>query len=474
MLFNKLPDEIFKPLAGANRYIFEEILLFLFRSFSDEDMANDAVFPRRGQIIRDIEELLERKGRLFRIVVEEGEVGEEISNAPASAARYIYNRLVATGWLEEEEDGYHVNVLMPPHASLLLEALEGVAHAEKKNYGSTIASINLQLEAIANQPENNAHAFIEVVRAARDFTRHLQNIFSGLRGFQEQITRQHNPKLALSTFFDDFVENLLISDYKSLQAENNPFRHRTNVLNILLYIEFSEPTMAILAKVYQEDKNIGAAQARDKVLHDLHFIARVFRSVDRRLDAIDLYRMRLESRVAEMVRYMDRNVPDLTNRGIKLLNALGGMSQEYNDGELPDLPQPTRWLSLGFIGHRSVRKPHKRRQPHYSELEEEQELSPEIRERMRLGKEYLQRRNITPAKVAAFIEQQMGESTSMTAKDFTVETVEELVAFSFIPFLNQMKGKPMANMPVFSIRRSGGRIDTPLMECSDFIIERKA
>ena len=62
----------------------------------------------------------------------------------------------------------------------------------------------------------------------------------------------------------------------------------------------------------------------------------------------------------------------------------------------------------------------------------------------------------------------------MTAKDFTVETVEELVAFSFIPFLNQMKGKPMANMPVFSIRRSGGRIDTPLMECSDFIIERKA
>src|SRR5665647_1835893 len=133
MLFNKLPDEIFKPLAGANRYLFEEILLFLFKYFSDEDITNEAVFPRRGRVIREIEELIERKGRLFHLVDEEGDAEEDISsNDPGPGARYIYKRLVVTGWLEEEEDGYHVNVLMPPHASLLLEALEGVAHSEKK------------------------------------------------------------------------------------------------------------------------------------------------------------------------------------------------------------------------------------------------------------------------------------------------------------------------------------------------------
>ena len=473
MLFNKLPDEIFKPLAGANRYLFEEILLFLFRYFSDEDITNEAVFPRRGHVIRAIEELLERKGRLLQIVDEEGDAEEDISNAPGPAARYIYKRLVVTGWLEEEEDGYHVNVLMPPHANLLLEALEGVAHAEKKNYGSTIASIHLQLQAIANHPEDNARAFIEVVRAARDFTRHLQNIFSGLRGFQDIITRQHNPKLALSTFFDDFVENLLISDYKSLQAENNPFRHRANVLSLLIQIEHIDSIMTALVKVYQEDKNLAPAAARDKVINDLHFIARVFRSVDRRLDAIDLYRMRLESRVAEMVRYMDRNVPDLTNRGIKLLEELGRRSQEQPDGELPVLPRPPRWLSQGLLGHRSIRKPQKRRQPQFIELAKEQELSPEVRERLRLIQAYLQRRVMSPAKVAAFIDRQMGERATFTAKDFQVESVEELVAFAFVPFLNQMKGKPLPNMPLFTIRRTGERLDTTLLECSDFIVERK-
>jgi len=473
MLFNRLPDEIFKPLAGPNRCLFEEVLLFLFRFFSDEEMTNEAVFPRRPHVLREIEELLERKGRFLQVFDEEGDAEEDPGTAPGPAARYIYRRLVTTGWLEEEEDGYHVNVFMPPHSNLLLEALEGVAHAEKKNYGSTIASIRLQLEAIANQPETNARAFIEVVRATRDFTRHLQNIFSGLRGFQDLISRQHNPRLALATFFDDFVENLLISDYKSLQAENNPFRHRANVLTLLLHIEHIDACMAALVKVYQEDRNLEEAQAREKVLNDLHFIARVFHSVDRRLDAIDLYRMRLESRVAQMVRYLDRNVPDLTNRGIKLLEALGKRSRELEDGELHDLPQPTRWLNVSLLSQRSVRRPHKRRQPQFIELNGEQELSPEIRERRRLIKEYLQRRVMSPAKVAAFVDRQMGEKAAVSARDFTIETVDDLVAFSYLPLLGRLKGKPAPNLPLFSFRRTGERVETELFECGEFIIERK-
>jgi len=410
----------------------------------------------------------------LQLVCEEGEGDEEeFGTAPGTAARYVYRRLVVTGWLEEEEDGYHVNVLMPPHASLLLEALEGVAHAEKKNYGSTIASIRLQLEAIANQPDTNARAFLEVVRAARDFTRHLQNIFSGLRGFQDLITRQHNPRLALATFFDDFVENLLISDYKSLQAENNPFRHRANVLTLLLQIEHIDSIMAALVKVYMEDRSLDASQAREKVIYDLHFIARVFRSVDRRLDAIDLYRMRLESRVAQMVRYLDRNVPDLTTRGIELLERLGRRSPDTEGAELPGLPQPQRWMSTGLLSPKSIRKPQRRRQPQFIEIPQPEEIGPEVKERRRLIQDYLQRRVMSSAKVAAFIDRQLGERSELKASEFNIETVEDLVAFSFVPYLGRLKGKPAANQPQFNLRRTGGRVDNPFLECGDFIVERK-
>ena len=125
------------------------------------------------------------------------------------------------------------------------------------------------------------------------------------------------------------------------------------------------------------------------------------------------------------------------------------------------------------MSHRSIRKPHKRRQPQFIELAKDLELNPEVKERIRLIQDYLQRRVMSPAKVTAFIDQQMGERATFAAKDFKIESVDELVAFAFVPFLNQMKGKPMPNMPIFIVRRTGDRLETPLLECSDFIVERK-
>jgi len=468
MLFKRLPDEIFKPLAGPNRYLFEEILLALFRYFSDEELTNQAIFPRRLMVKGEIEEFLARKDRLLPITNEEDAAGEPVSATPGQAAEYIYRRLVQTGWLEEENEGYNVNVLMPPHASLLLEALEGVANATKKNYGGTVASIYLQLEAIVNFPDNNAQAFVEVVRSARDFTRHLQNILTGLRGFQDIISKQRDPRLAMATFFDDFVQNLLISDYKSLQAENNPFRHRHKVQEYLLHIEYDQKTMEALSKVYEEDKKLDPIKARERILQDLHFIGRVFKSVDRRLRAIDRYRATLESRVAEMVRYLDRSVPDLTSRALALLEVIGQFPEDSGS-----LPAPRRWLPISMLGSRSLRRAQKRREPQYIELPAKKELSDEAKLLRKLAKQYLDRRSMTPAKITAFLDRQMGQKKTLSAKDFQIETVEDLMAFIFALHTKQPDLHRRPGMPGFTVKKTGGMVETEWMECPDFIVERK-
>lgn len=468
MLFNRLPDEIFKPLAGPNRYLFEEILLALFRYFSDEELTNQAIFPRRLMVKGEIEEFLARKDRLVPITNEEDAAGEPVSSTPPQAAEYIYRRLVQTGWLEEEIEGYNVNVLMPPHANLLLEAFEGVANAEKKNYGGTVASIYLQLEAIVNFPDNNAQAFVEVVRSAKDFTRHLQNILTGLRGFQDTISKQRDPRLAMATFFDDFVENLLISDYKSLQAENNPFRHRHKVQEYLLHIEYDQKTITALSKVYADDKKLNPVKARERVLQDLHFIGRVFKSVDRRLRAIDMYRARLESRVAEMVRYLDRSVPDFTSRALGLLEAIGQAPEVSGS-----LPAPRRWLSIFVIGPRSLRRAQKRREPQYIELQDKKEISEEAKQIRRLAKQYLDRRSMTPAKITDFLDRQMGNRKTMSAREFKVETVEDLMASIFALHTKQSDLSQKPGKPQFIVKKTGEMVENEWMEFPDFIVERK-
>lgn len=473
MLFKRLPDEIFKPLAGANRYLFEEILRALYRYFSDEELTNQAIFPRRLDVKREIEELLARKGRLLHLAPDDGTAEESYNDTPPRIADYMYRRLVQTGWLEEEEEGYNTNVLMPPHANLLLEALEGVANAEKKNYGGTVASINLQLGAIVSFPGENAHAFVEVVRAAKDFTRHLQNILTGLRGFQEIIAQQRDPRLTMATFFDDFVENLLISDYKSLQGEDNPFRHRHKVHEHLLYIEGDQRAMDALVSVYEEDKKLDPEKARERVLGDLHFIARVFKSVDRRLSAIDMYRARLESRVAEMVRYLDKSVPDLSSRALALLENLGQLSVHPAPEDLPALPAPHRWLSLAVVGPRSFRKAQKRREPQYIELPAKKEISEEAKLLRKLVKQHLDRRSVTPAKVAAFLDRQMGGKKTMAAADVKIETIEDLMAFLFALHMKQPAGPGRTGSSSFIIKKTGGMIENEWMKCPDFTIVRK-
>jgi hypothetical protein len=478
MLFKKLPDDIFKPLAGANRKHFEEILLYLFDYFSGDHAGFEDAFPRRPAVKAVITELLARKGRMVKISNEEGvdeDSGKSVDRncTPEQAAEYIYRRLLESGWLEEEQDGYNFNVLMPPHANLLLEALVSVANSDRKNYGSTVASINLQLEQISNRPEHYAQAFIEVVRAARDFTRHLQNIIAGLRGYQDAITRQQSPVKALMTFFDDFVETLLISDYKSLQYEDNPFRHRANVYKHLQFIEHDPKVMAALIKVYQDDKKLSEVNAREKVLADLYFIAKVFHSVDRRLDAIDIYRRRLESRMAEIVRYMDRQIPNLANRSVKVLNKLGQISPEITDADLPGMPQPASWVSIRLLAAQSLFRPKVKRKPEFLPLDDEEEISQEARERLQMEREYLRLRSVTPQKIGAFIKKQLDGKVSVEAKDIRIDSVDDLIAFCFVPFMDQIGGKGLLRKGSIVVKRTEKRLDTHYMECPDFVIERK-
>jgi hypothetical protein len=426
MLFQRLPDEIFRPLAGPNRALFEEVLRFLYDYLNNEDLLLDATFLPRRTVIKEIEEFLAQKDRLLSIVNEEAEETAVAQETPNGAARYLYQRLVKTGWLEQEEDNYEVYVVMPPYANSLLEALVGIALAEKKNYGSAVSSINIQLEAILTSPSKNAHAFLEVVKSAKDFTHHLQNIVAGIRGFQETISRHDAPQKVMATFFEDFVESILISDYTSLQEENNPFRHRSRVLDHLQFIKYDNKTLTILAQLYQEERGLQESAARARVLDDIDRISRVFQSVDRRLSAIDHYRKRLESRVSEMIRYLDRASPDFINRGVETLTRFDAKLKESSDAQMP---APPTWLSVNHISINSLRFPKKRKDQKHVLLKPQGEISNEARAAKQRMREYLNRRSVSVEKVSQYIDHQMSGHTQMTAAEFKVETIEDLVAF---------------------------------------------
>lgn len=77
MLFNKLPEDIFKPLSGPNRHLYEKVLLRIYPVFFDEETAS-ADYPQRETASllhehgKDPKKILDRKA-LGRV---EGELKE--------------------------------------------------------------------------------------------------------------------------------------------------------------------------------------------------------------------------------------------------------------------------------------------------------------------------------------------------------------------------------------------------------------
>jgi len=472
MLFSKLPDDIFKPLAGPNRHIYQDVLLALYPVFFDENEAED-FFPRKDAVLDEMEETLGRLGRL-QWVAENSEDPEEMEPFPSvpRCADYIYARLLKTGWLEEDQEGYNKSVVMPPIVSALLSSLIDISHNQKKSYGGTVLGILVQIEAAISNPEEMGQLFIEAFDNTRKFNSHLTSIIYGLKDIQTQITASRAPREILATFFDDFVTNILIADYKTLQSENNPFRFRTRILQHLRTLQGSWDTAVGIARHYEERYALPEAAARLRLMDHIQYLLRSFELVNKRLAKIDQFRARLEERVAETVRYLDKTSPGIRTRIAAVLEGIGNLSETAPD-RLERIPSPHGLLQHPILAPGSVRVSARRRQPVSAQILRESAVSDQVVARSRALIAYMARRRITSEKVVAFIERQLAGKDMVTAEEMTIETVEDYMAFTHIKRLSTLGKKGNADAARYLITPTSEPCANRWLESRGFIIQRR-
>lgn len=472
MLFNKLPDNIFKPLAGPNRHIYQNVLLSLYPVFFDENEAED-FFPRKSSVIDEIEETLGRIERL-QWFSENNDDPEEIDTFPSvpRCADYMYSRLLKTGWLEEDQDGYNKSVVMPPIVSALLAALIDISRNQKKSYGGTVLGILVQIEAAINNPIEMGQLFIEAFDNTRKFNSHLTSIIYGLKDIQTQIVASRAPQEILSTFFDDFVTNILIADYKTLQSENNPFRFRTKILEHLRLLQGRWETAVRIAKHYEERYALPEVAARSLLMDHTRYLLRSFELVDRRLSKIDQFRARLEDRVAETVRYLDKTSPGIRTKIAAVLDKIGVMAEETPEN-LKLLPSPHGLLTHHILSPKSIRIVSRRRQPITSQILRESSVSPEVAARSRALIEYMTRRRITPAKIVEYIERHMADKEMITADELVIESVEDYIAFTHIKRFSKMASNRHAHPTRYVVTETSENCTNQWLESRGFIVHKK-
>lgn len=457
-LFDVLPPDLFRPLASPSRRLYSDLLIHLYhRSF---ELSAEA--PRRTDVVREIEDFLSRRGA--------GQEPVEDDDLPGAGsddrARSLYQRLVDTGWLVEHRERYVRLVDFDPDASILVQVLAEIERGEGRSYGGAVLGVLSALEGAAADPAERSENLRNALRGANEFMAHMRTVSISLRQAEERILKQPSVRDVFRHFFEDFVERHLIRDFKTLHTKDNPFRFRAAIVRQANRMAMAEPLLERLGEAYaREGRAEDALAGQERVREELAQINAVFDTADRHLDAIDATVSRIERRIVNAARYMDRiNNPSQ----VRLSEAIKALADDDREDVAVAPAFLPRILPLGPV---HVPAPRRERTLVAPTVIRAVKLDPQAILYARAKEEYVRRTRVTAPVLASYVDKVLGEKREVRARDLVLETVEDFVAFQRLRELPSIFNGALAAR--FELVLLPGRCANDWISCQDFLIRRR-
>jgi hypothetical protein len=450
-LFRYLHDDAFLVFSRAHKQLYAACLLDLHeRLFS-----GSPTFPAPAEVVHAIYDLMRARpdlwsegddlgealpemistGRRRMRRVDAGRASDEADKA-LTIARQIYTRLVASGWLEEEEYGLRVTVDMPMGSLLVIERLASLNRDVSQRFGGLVVQIRLGLEAVAkltpavvDRTQREAALALRAARQQADqFTKSLRAILSDLKRIRRTVMESKSVGDRLEAFFAEFVEELLLKDFAAILTFNHPYRFRDEIVDLARRIALTPPTMQVIAEEYLSSGiSSDLEAARLDAEGDLLTIETMFAQIGDMFERIETFRRHLEARVRNTIKYAERGSQGLLGRGQDLVRRLDRLFADGRHGSarLETVIEPLRspWSPYHQAVLRQPRRPVESRplsgrpsEPLY-----------ELRKRLRL--EYISRIAPQPEEVRRFLDRQVSTYGAKEARFMELRTIDEFLAF---------------------------------------------
>lgn len=460
-LFSHLPPSLFAPLASSAKRDYSRLILSIYRRFFSEDYTD---FLRLEEVIAFLKVELDR----YADIVDEFSPDSHNADVSQDPTR-VYHKLKDAGWLVEHKRGYVIAVDLDPSVSMLLETLNSIEEGEAIHFGGTIAALESVIERLGENPADKASSLADSAQRARRFQQHMTAVVSSLRAYENMILNRPEPELMLARFFEDFVENILIADYRALKTTNNPFRHRARIIAMISSYEHDDDMVEAFAEGYVSQglaSNID--NARHKVRQHLQQVKTVFIRAEDRLDQIDEFRIRLERRITRTIAYMSEVDAEITGRLTSIMKNLCFTIENWDDDVpvISDLTDPARcW------GPDNLYTPRGRRTTADPDTIVIQDDDPAMLSYDRAKRDYLLKITVTAKKIEAYLDSNIGEKDVIDAADFTIEDTEQALIFQRMRMLQTLGNAELNSRYRITIDESK-RIVTEWSECSAFHVER--
>jgi hypothetical protein len=462
-LFGYLPETLFQPLAGPKKHVYARLLLRLYeRLFAARVLET----PTKDEVLRHIASALPEAGVNTSDQLQEDGVEDDTN----PYAHYVaYNRLRNTGWLVEEHEKWDVLVDMHPDAFMLLGAIADFANSRVRVAGAVV-EVKSNLEAAAREPESLAQGLANACETAVRFARSMRRILVGMRDIEDKILGNPDAGSILRTFFRDFVDGLLIADYKQLKTSNNPYRYRRQISTLASELLYDTDRRAKLARAYIDQGVVPTGSsivtAEERIVGELEKIRQVFEDVGPFMERIEDFRDRLERRVRTTVHYMDvmgEGSAERLARVIERLAAIGSADVELR----------LRSPDVGFpLSERALYTPPPPRSMPEKTRFKMPKRDPYLKAYVAATTAFDSMVRVTPAQMTTFINAKIGDRGELHSSEIKIETIEELLAFRSLRAA--IGSAASAEIGSYRVVVEGDRTDNEWINLPSFRIERAA
>lgn len=495
-LFRYLHDDAFLVFSRGHRHLYAECLLDLHERF----FTGAPAFPTPQQVVHAIYDVMRAHPALWnedddfgaplpemvstgRRRMRRADIGRtsETGDKALLIARQLYARLLAWGWLEEEEYGLRVSVDMAMGPLLVIQRLASLNKDVSQRFGGLIVQIRLNLEAVEKltpqitdrRQREAALAVREARNQADQFTKSLRAILSDLKRIRRTVMDSKTVGDRLEAFFEQFVEQLLLKDFESILTFNHPYRFRDAIVDLARRISYAPETMQVLAEEY-----VGAGVApsidegRLEAEADLLAIEGTFGQIGEMFERIEAFRRQLEARVRNTIKYAERGTQGLVGRAGDLVRRIDKLMSDglHDQATVEWSLEPARspWSEHQHAPSREPRRPvealplgRRPEDPLY-----------EIKKKLRL--EYIMRISPKPEEVRRFLERQVPPAGTKEARFMELGTVDDFLAFDCARRFAMTRDIPVEISAGFQLEFAPDRPphDSDWLRCSNFIVRR--
>lgn len=491
-LFGQLHEDAFLLFSRANRHLYAQLVTGLFERF----FSDTVTFPNRLEVVGCIYDLLRDRPELW---TDDGEDLSEVADVRTTGRRIrrsrsedgrqdlilerayrAYSRLLDTGWLEEESYGLKITVDMPPAAMLLAERLSAIQRGLATSFRGVVVTIRNALAAANQDGRSNAVGLNKAAEMAVRFSRELRAVLSSLRSIERDILASESLNERLATFVQDFIGKLVLKDFESIYKTNHPYRFKQEILGYVDAISDEGHTRDQIVDGYVEGEvsptRSGAGLQLDQ---DLCTIRNVFGNVDQTYERINVYRVRLEGRLRNVLKYAElgdhRHSQRITGLAARLDQILTGIEEAGMTGWL-DNRQPMGFVlpEVGPWASHLLTQPRTPKPPVEAAAVRRQRFDPIHTAFRRLLRDYNDLFVVEPTRVLRFLDRRVPPGHTGEARWLSIGGVEDFLAFEQLRRFRHAPPPEFARHYEILPYPEGGWREDEWIRCRNFLIRSKS